>query len=96
LIHFPSNPSFIYLDTTAQLNCKLDVYGWKTDQKILNELKKHGAINFDKSTFDRITKPLHFLEIYTDSKDTVGLESIWYKEKVNVSRIFLKDSTRCN
>lgn len=95
LIHFPNDDDLVFVDTTALLECKLDHTGYINQRRILKSLKKAGKIDFKKSKFWIEPKPEVYLW-FKDSKGApVGSKSIWYKNKINILALDLKDTLLC-
>ena len=94
MIHFPPTNELIYLDSTETLSCQMEALHW-TESDILEAMKKSGYLDFDKSSFSEVVKPIHYIELI-NANDTLGIESLWYKEKINVTAIIKPGLGNCD
>jgi hypothetical protein len=95
MVHFPAQEHLVFIDTTDIKTCEIQKFGWENGDDVLRLMKKHSAINFDLSVFEKVAKPVHAIEIYDDKKDTIRFTSIWYKDKINIMNLTNKDEISC-
>lgn len=90
LMRFPDGKDLIFTDTTGSLQRIRVELGFKDDRSILEQLKKNAYLNYDKSDFLNTIKPEHYLEFETKKGDTVEVISVWYKDKINITKYIYK------
>lgn len=96
MVHFPEiEDGLVYIDSALQESCEMKTLNWTDGKSITDLLKKKAKIDFDQSNFNEVVKPMHLLEVYLTDEETVRLESIWYKEKINITAILLSDTSAC-
>ena len=93
--HFPKDDHLLFLDTTDQIPCKLVKLGYENADALLKAMKKNAFIDFDKSEFNEVTKPLHYIETKDGEGKTMGFQAIWYKNKINVVGLFSSKNIEC-
>ena len=84
MIYFPNDEHLVYPDSTAMVTCQQEQLGLINPKDILEQLKKTGKIDFAKSDFSMRPKPLQYLT-FSWKGDLIGIKSIWYKNKVNIT-----------
>ena len=89
-MRFPDGKDLIFTDTTGSLQRIRVELGFKDDRSILEQLKKNAYLNYDKSDFLNTIKPEHHLEFETKKGDTVEAISVWYKDKINITKYIYK------
>ncbi len=92
LIRFPDGKDLIFTDTNGSMQRLRVELGFKDDRSILKQLKKNACLNYDKSDFLTTIKPEHYLEFEIKKGDTVGAISVWYKDKINITKYIYKDT----
>lgn len=95
LIHFPKDKNLVYLDDTKLMSCQLANYKNINNASILTELKKNGEINFGKSNFKAKPKVEHFLIFHMNDIEFCA-ETIWFKNKLNITRFDSLVGTNCD
>ncbi len=92
LIRFPEGKDLIFTDTTGSMQRVRMELGFKNDQAVFKQMKKNAVLIYDKSDFLTAIKPEHYLEFTTKKGEQVGLVSVWYKDKINVTKYVTADS----
>lgn len=87
LLFFPNDENLIFVDSSSFINCQQEKLGLLNPKDILKILKKNGRINFSKSHLNTNPKPEHTLEITLDNNKKVNLNTIWYKNKLNITEL---------
>lgn len=92
----PANPDFVYIKADGELNCKQNVIGLRTSKAFYNRLIKVGKFDFSQSKFSGDTS-LHYFT-FSDSKGRgeIGVNSVWYKEKMDVRQLILPFDNECS
>jgi len=91
----PSNPDFVYIKTDGELNCKQNEIGLRTNKAFYNRLRKSGKFDFSLSEFNGIENVHYFTITDSKSRGEVGVESVWYKEKMDVRKLILPFESDC-
>jgi hypothetical protein len=91
----PKNPDFVYFKTDGVLNCQQNEIGLRTSKSFYNRLRQVGRFDFEKSSFTA-NENLHFF-ILKDLKGRgeFGVESVWYKEKMDVRKLIFPFDSDC-
>lgn len=95
LLRFPNDKNLIFVDTTSLLNCQLNELGFINQGLILNQLKKAGKINFEKSNLYANPKPVVALEFPSKNGQIIKAKAVWYKNKINVFSLHLPFTNQC-
>ena len=95
LLKFPTANEFLYVDTNRVLTCKQQELGMIQNSVILNKVKSKGFFDFKKSSLTAKRK-LHYF-VFPDklNRGDVGLQTLWYKEKMDVIGIDLPFDSEC-
>ena len=95
-IQFPVEKHLVYVDSTQEMECFIELKKWQKVDKIQKLLKKKMVIDFDQSQFVNIVKPVHRI-IFKDEKGTqIEADAIWYKNKINITKFVGIDTLKCN
>jgi len=91
----PSNPDFVYIKTDGELNCKQNEIGLRTSKSFYHRIRQAAKFDFGKSKFTA-TENLHYFTL-KDIKERgeIGVESVWYKEKMDVRKLILPFDSEC-
>jgi len=95
--HFLSVPKddyLVYPDSTAKVSCQMERLNITSVKDIYKNILASGRINFDKSSFDSKPKAEQYIEFVSNS-DTIGIQSVWYKNKIFVSNFEARKITDC-
>lgn len=95
IIHFPNDSTLIYPDSTALMTCQLEVLDFINSKEILKALKASGKVDFSKCNLATRPKPEHYLTLMKGD-DKIGMKTIWYKNKLNVTFFDIPFDTNCN
>lgn len=94
-VRFPVDKDLFFIDTMAMDSCS-KVYARKINANQLQKLiKKNSWIDFKKSNLKAEPKAEQFV-YFIDKKDTIGFQSIWYQDKINVTQFSLPQNFSCN
>ncbi|MFT5859097.1 MAG: hypothetical protein ACI865_001194 [Flavobacteriaceae bacterium] len=91
---FPQDSTLVFPDSTKFLSCQQDELDLVNPKDILSRLKKSGRIDFAKTDLTITPKPEHYLIIDIDGKE-IGLNMIWYKNKLNLRSFVIPYDTAC-
>jgi hypothetical protein len=92
IIHLPNDKNLVFIDSTQQLFCQKSKLKIKNALVVLDRLKLTGQIDFAKTTFTKQPKAVHLLSFYSSQlQRRIEFESVWYKNKIDVTRFV--DST---
>jgi hypothetical protein len=92
IIHLPNDKNLVFIDSTQQLFCQKSKLKIKNALVVLDRLKLTGQIDFAKTTLTKQPKAVHLLSFYSSQlQRRIEFESVWYKNKIDVTRFV--DST---
>jgi hypothetical protein len=92
IIHLPNDKNLVFIDSTQQLFCQKSKLKIKNALVVLDGLKLTGQIDFAKTTLTKQPKAVHLLSFYSSQlQRRIEFESVWYKNKIDVTRFV--DST---
>lgn len=94
LIHFPKDENLVFPDTTAYVTCQQEALGLIDPREILKAIEKNGYIDFSKSNFDKKPKAEQYV-FFVQNGDTIGFNSFWYQNKINISSFEIPFETNC-
>lgn len=86
IIHFPKDDNLIYPDSTNLVTCQQEKLGLIAPKEILKMIKKTGKLDLERSDLDRRPKPEQFIWFKTPKGERIGIQTIWYKNKINIIR----------
>jgi len=94
ILRFPMDDELMYLDTTKLMTCqKLDL-GIKDSKQLLKIFKANGRVDFEQSNLKMKPKPIQYFTFKHMNKE-IGMEVIWYKNKLNISSFAYPNSLNC-
>jgi hypothetical protein len=91
----PSNPDFVYLKQDGGLNCKQSEIGVSSNKVLYKRLKLTGKFDFANSSLNEKAQEHYFVIKDKKGRGDVGLNSVWYKEKMDVRSIDLPFESNC-
>ncbi|MFN5443166.1 MAG: hypothetical protein ACK48V_02955 [Crocinitomicaceae bacterium] len=91
----PANPDFVYIKTDGELNCKQNELGLKTNKAFYNRLRKVGRFDFGLSKFSGNENIHYFTLLDSKGRGEVGVNSVWYKEKMDIRELILPFDNEC-
>lgn len=91
----PVDKDLFYIDTMAMDSCSKVYARTMTAARLQKLIKKNGWIDFKKSNLKAEPKAEQFI-YFVDKQDTIGFQSIWYQEKINVTQFSLPENFSCN
>ena len=94
-VHFPKDDFLIFPDTTKRVTCQQELLKLVNPKDILKKVKANGFIDFSKTDFTIRPKAEHYIN-FVDGKDTIGIKSIWYQNKINLSDFILPYVSDCD
>jgi hypothetical protein len=87
IIHLPNDKNLVFIDSTQQLICQKSKLKIKNAIAVLDGLKLTGEIDFSKTSFVNQPKAVHMLSFYSPQlQRRIEFESVWYKNKIDVTR----------
>lgn len=96
IIHLPNDKNLVFIDSTEQLFCQKSKLKIKNAIVVLDGLKSTGEIDFAKTTFTKQPKAVHLLSFYSSQlKRRIEFESVWYKNKIDVTRFVDSSLVTC-
>ncbi len=96
IIHLPNDKNLVFIDSTQQLICQKGKLKIKNAIAVLNGLKLTGEIDFVKTTFEKQPKAIHMLSFYSSQlQRRIEFESVWYKNKIDVTRFVDSSLVSC-
>lgn len=94
IIHFPKDESLVYPDSNTFVTCQQEALGLIEPKKILKLLKKDAWVDFSGTNLKLRPKPEHLL-FFVREKDTIGVNAIWYKNKINITSFDIPFENNC-
>ncbi len=92
---FPKANEFLYVDTNRVLTCKQEELGMIQNSVILKKVIKTGYFDFKKSNL-LAKRKLHYFAFPDKMKrGDIGLQALWYKDKMDVIGIDLPFDSNC-
>ena len=91
----PSNPDFVYIKNDSELNCLQNEIGLKTNKALYNRLRKVGKFEFSLSKFSGNENLHYFTMPDLKGRGKIGVNSVWYKEKMDVRQLILPFDNEC-
>ena len=91
----PLNPDFVYIKTDGELNCKQNEIGLRTNKAFYNRLRQVGRFDFEKSRFSANENLHYFILNDPKGRGEIEVESVWYKEKMDVRKLILPFDSDC-
>ncbi|MCE3295863.1 MAG: hypothetical protein K0R65_1577 [Crocinitomicaceae bacterium] len=95
LVHFPNDKNLIHVDSSKILTCQQEALGFINQQLILKNLKKAGKIDFAKTFYFKKPRPTVYLTYPDSKKNTIGSNTIWYKNKITIKSFDIPFETNC-
>lgn len=95
IIHFPADENLVYPDSSRVVSCYQEKLGLVNPKDILERMKESGKVDFAKSNLASRPKPIQFITFINDGK-SVGISSIWYKNKINITSFEAESVPDCN
>lgn len=92
---FPKDSTLVFPDTTKLVSCQQEELDLVNPKDILSLLKNNGQIDFAKTDLAITPKPEHYLIIELEGKE-IGLNMIWYKNKLNLRSFVIPYDTECD
>jgi len=93
-IHFPNDNNLVYTDTSGFVACQQEKLGIIGDRKIWRQIQKNAVLDFEKTDLKTGSKPEHYIE-FLWKKDTIGINVVWYKEKLNINSFYHESVEDC-
>lgn len=93
-IHFPNDDNLVYTDTSSFVTCQQEKLGIIGDRKIWRKMQKNAVLDFEKTDLKTGEKPEHYIE-FVWKKDTIGMNVVWYKEKLNINSFYHESVKDC-
>jgi len=94
-IYFPKEKDFVFMDTTDLIFCQQEAMKLMNENKIFNQIRKTGKLNFEKSNLEIQPKPEHWIQFRDKKNRRIEANAIWYKEKIQINRFVLPFNVDC-
>lgn len=94
LMRLPVEKDLFFIDTMAMDSCSKSYARSLNADKLMKLVKKKSWIDFEKSNLMAEPKAEQFI-YFLDKNDTIGFQSIWYQEKINVTQFYLPEGYSC-
>lgn len=91
-ISVPKDEYLVYPDSTAKVSCQMNSLNITDVKQLYRDIEKTGRINFERTNFEAKPKAEHLIE-YIQGKDTVAIQTVWYRNKLFISN-FISDKTK--
>ncbi len=97
ILRFPNDDNLVYPDSTKLVTCQQQELGLIAPKEIFAMIKSSGKIDFGKCDLSKRPKPEQYIW-FTDKKGrTIGVQAIWYKNKINITRFDTEEGmVECN
>ena len=83
ILRYPLDSNLVFVDSSKLLTCLQSELGLINPRKILEGLKTSGKIDFSRTDLNMRPKVDHYMIFELDTI-TVGLQAMWYKNKINI------------
>lgn len=94
-IYFPKEKDFVFMDTTDLILCQQEAIKLVNENKLFNQIRKTGKLNFEKSNLSIQPKPEHLIQFRDKKNRLIEANAIWYKEKIEINRFVLPFKVDC-
>lgn len=94
-LHFPKDDHLLFADTSKHVTCQQELLGMISPKKLLTTMKSKGFVDFSASNFQKRPKAETRL-VYLSNKDSIGLTTFWYQNKINISTFHVPYSNQCD
>ena len=94
-IYFPKEKDFVFMDTTDLILCQQEAIKLVNENKLFNQIRKTGKLNFEKSNLSIQPKPEHWIQFRDKKNRLIEANAIWYKEKIEINRFVLPFKVDC-
>jgi hypothetical protein len=94
-IYFPKEKDFVFMDTTDLILCQQEAIKLVNENKLFNQIRKTGKLNFEKSNLEIQPKPEHWIQFRDKKNRLIEANAIWYKEKIQINRFILPFKIDC-
>jgi len=94
-IHFPKDDYLIFVDTAKRVTCQQELIDMISPKKLFSKVKSNGFVDFAASKFDKRPKAEQMLR-FVIKNDTIGMNTFWYQNKINVSTFVIPFSNQCD
>ncbi len=94
-IYFPKEKDFVFMDTTDLILCQQEAINLLNENKIFNQIKRTGKLNFEKSNLEIQPKPEHWIQFKDKKNRLIEANAIWYKEKIQINQFVLPFKEDC-
>ena len=94
-IYFPKPKDLVYVDTTDLLICQQEAMKIEDNNKLYQQIKKSGQIDFGKSKLHVSPKPEHYLTFKDEKNRLIGAKGIWHMDKIEIVQFFLDFKNDC-
>jgi len=95
IIHFPKDDNLVYIDSTESLKCAMGKLGLKNSNHVYQFLKKNGRVDFSNTDFNIKPKAKQCLVFKNEKGIEIGINAIWYKNKIDITSIFSDSLESC-
>ena len=83
------------MDTTDLILCQQEAIKLVNENKLFDQIRKTGKLNFEKSNLEIQPKPEHWIQFRDKKNRLIEANAIWYKEKIQINRFILPFKLDC-
>lgn len=94
-IYFPKPKDLVYIDTTDLLICQQEALSINDNNKLYQQIKKSGQIDFGKSKLHLSPKPEHYLTFRDKKNRSIAAKGIWHMDKIEIVQFILDFKNDC-
>jgi hypothetical protein len=96
IIHYPKERNFVFTDTTDLLICQKQAAQLLDNEKLYQQIKKNGTIDFKNSKLEMSPKPEHCIRFKDKKNREIKAYGIWHMDKIEIFRFDLSFKTDCS
>lgn len=94
ILRLPRDSALLYIDQSNYVQCKAQKLNHKNKEKLTQELKTTGEIDFSKSDL-MLPKAEHFITFIHNDSIQVRAKTIWFESRITFKDFFWEDSLNC-
>lgn len=95
ILNFPNDDNLIFVDTSDRVVCQQSELGLINPIDILKMIKKSGKVDFSKTNYNSRPKAEQYLSFKDKKGRNIGVNAVWYKNKINITSFDIDFETKC-
>lgn len=95
ILHFPKDDNLIYVDSSDRVVCQQSELGLINPIDILKLMKKSAKVDFSKTKYKSRPKAEQYLTFKDKKGREIGINAVWYKNKINITSFDIDFETKC-